>query len=46
VDVVFEDAAIGRLQSQKVLIPGLDGFQLVFSVFCLPLRKNVIKPGG
>lgn len=37
-DIVFEDAAVGGLQSKKVLIPGLDGFQLVLSVFCLPLR--------
>lgn len=37
-DVVFEDAVVGGLQSKKVLIPGLDGFQLVLSVFCLPLR--------
>lgn len=37
-DVVFEDTVVGGLQSKKVLIPGLDGFQLVLSVFCLPLR--------
>lgn len=36
-DVVLEHAAVGCLQSQQVLVPCLDGFQLVLSVFGLAL---------
>lgn len=38
VDVIFEDAAVGGLQSQQVLVPGLDGFQLVLRVLGLSLK--------
>lgn len=37
-DVVLEDAAVGGFQRQKVLVPGLDGFQPVLSVLGLALR--------
>ena len=36
-DVVLEHTAIGGFELQQVLIPGLDGFQLVLSVFGLAL---------
>lgn len=39
-NVVLEHAAVGRLQSQQVLVPCLDGFQLVLSVFSLALQKR------
>lgn len=37
-DVILEDAAVGGLQSEKVLIPGFDGLQLVLRVLGLSLR--------
>lgn len=40
-NVVLEHAAVGRLQSQQVLVPCLDGFQLVLSVFGLALEKEM-----
>lgn len=40
VDVVFEDAAVGGLKSQQVLIPGLDGLQLVLCVLSLSLIRE------
>lgn len=40
VDVVLEHAAVGGLQHQEVLIPGLDGLQPVLSVFGLSLRMR------
>lgn len=39
-NVVLEHAAVGRLQSQQVLVPCLDGFQLVLSVFGLALKRR------
>lgn len=40
-NVVLEHAAVGRLQSQQVLVSCLDGFQLVLSVFGLALEKEM-----
>lgn len=49
-DVIFEDAAVGGLKSQQVLVPGLDGFQLVLRVLGLSLigggDKVSTKPGN
>lgn len=43
-DVIFEDAAVGGLQRQQVLIPGLHGLQLVLRVLSLSLiRKKESK---
>lgn len=39
-NVVLEHAAVGRLQSQQVLVPSLDGFQPVLSVFGLALKRR------
>lgn len=39
-DVIFEDAAVGGLQRQQVLIPGLDGLQLVLGVLSLSLDSR------
>lgn len=39
-NVVLEYAAVGCLQSQQVLVPCLDGFQLVLSVFGLALKRR------
>lgn len=46
VDVIFEDAAVGGLQSQQVLVPGLDGFQLVLCVLGLSLIEEEAGGGG
>lgn len=40
VDVIFEDAAVGGLQRQKVLIPGLDSLQPVLCVLSLSLIRE------
>lgn len=45
VDVVFEDTAVRSLQSQQVLIPRLDCFQLVLCVLSLPLRGTQRERG-
>lgn len=39
VDVIFEDAAVGGFEGQQVLVPRLDGLQLVLGVLRLPLAK-------
>ena len=36
-DVIFEDAAIGGLESEQVLVPRLDGLQPVLCVLGLSL---------
>lgn len=42
-DVIFEDAAVGGLKSQEVLVPGFDGLQLVLCVLCLSLEGDKKK---
>lgn len=42
-DVIFEDTAVGGLQSQQVLIPGLDGLQPVLCVLRLSLIRGKPK---
>lgn len=49
-DVIFEDAAVGGLESQQVLIPGLYGLQPVLCVLRLSLigekkRDKKVKKG-
>lgn len=36
-DVIFEDTAVGGLQSEQVLIPGFDGLQFILCVLSLSL---------
>ena len=43
-DVIFKHRGIGGLQSQQILISGLQSLQFVLRVFCLPLiRKKKTK---
>lgn len=41
--VIFEDTAVGRLKSQQVFVPGLDGLQLVLRVLCLSLKRAIAE---
>lgn len=44
-DVIFEDAAVGGLEGEQVLISGFDGLQSVLCVLSLPLIREERRIG-